>query len=26
MALFANNEYTRHIDIIYFTKKKYPEV
>ena len=26
MALFANNEYTRHNDIIYFTKKKYPGV
>jgi len=26
MALFDKNEYTRHDDIIYFTKKKYPEV
>ena len=26
IALFDKNEYTRHDDIIYFTKKKYPGV
>ncbi|MDP8211345.1 MAG: GNAT family N-acetyltransferase [Candidatus Stygibacter australis] len=26
LALFDNNDYTRHDDIIYFTKKKYPGV
>lgn len=26
MALFDKNNYERHDDIIYFTKKKYPEV